>query len=108
MVPRNRWVRAPQAAKALGEHPPVGHFGPSDIGANTNVIGHAGREFGRAAGDLTARVRRSYGPRRARVMLRSSLSMATTTVTTVATAKMRIHTSAPIGAVSKTVFIAGR
>jgi carotenoid cleavage dioxygenase len=40
---RNRWVRAPLAAAALGQHPPVGHFGPSGIGANTNVIGHAGK-----------------------------------------------------------------
>ena len=40
---RNRWVRAPQAAKALGETSPAGHFGISLIGANTNVIGHAGK-----------------------------------------------------------------
>ena len=40
---RNRWVRGPQAAKALGETPPAGHFGVSQIGANTNVIGHAGK-----------------------------------------------------------------
>ncbi|WP_422744256.1 carotenoid oxygenase family protein [Mycobacterium sp. WMMD1722] len=40
---RNRWVRGPQAARALGERPPAGHFGGSPIAANTNVIGHAGR-----------------------------------------------------------------
>lgn len=40
---RNRWVRAPQAARALGERPPTGHVGPSPLGANTNVIGHAGK-----------------------------------------------------------------
>jgi len=40
---RNRWVRGPQAAKALGEPPPSGHFGISPIGANTNVIEHAGK-----------------------------------------------------------------
>jgi carotenoid cleavage dioxygenase len=40
---RNRWVRAPFAAKALGEHSPAGHFGPSGLGANINVIGHAGK-----------------------------------------------------------------
>jgi len=48
---RNRWVRGPQVPKALGERPPTGHFGISPIGANTNVIGHAGKtlalvEFG--------------------------------------------------------------
>ena len=31
------------AAKILGEPSPVGHFGLSVIGANTNVIGHAGK-----------------------------------------------------------------
>lgn len=40
---RNRWVRSPQAAKALGGRPPAGRFGVSPLGANTNVIGHAGR-----------------------------------------------------------------
>jgi carotenoid cleavage dioxygenase len=40
---RNRWVRSPLAAKALGERPPAGHFGVSPIGANTNVIAHAGK-----------------------------------------------------------------
>ena len=40
---RNRWVRGPQAAEALGETPPAGHFRHLGIGANTNVIGHAGK-----------------------------------------------------------------
>ncbi|OBH00550.1 carotenoid oxygenase [Mycobacterium sp. E136] len=40
---RNRWVRGPQTAWALGEKPPKGHFPISGIGANTNVIGHAGK-----------------------------------------------------------------
>jgi carotenoid cleavage dioxygenase len=40
---RNRWVRGPQAARVLGEPAPVGHFGLSPLGANTNVIGHAGK-----------------------------------------------------------------
>lgn len=40
---RNRWVRGPATAKALGEPPPKGDFRVSQIGANTNVIGHAGK-----------------------------------------------------------------
>jgi carotenoid cleavage oxygenase len=40
---RNRWVRGPRAAKALGEPLPFGPSGISTIGANTNVIGHAGK-----------------------------------------------------------------
>lgn len=40
---RNRWVRSPLAARALGEPEPTGHFGWTRIGANTNVIGHAGK-----------------------------------------------------------------
>jgi carotenoid cleavage dioxygenase len=42
---RNRWVRSPRAAKALGETPPPRRVraGMDGIGANTNVIGHAGR-----------------------------------------------------------------
>jgi carotenoid cleavage dioxygenase len=40
---RNRWVRGPAAARALGESAPAGHFGMTPIGANTNVIGHAGK-----------------------------------------------------------------
>ena len=40
---RNRWVRGPQTARALGETAPAGDFRLSGIGANTNVIGHAGK-----------------------------------------------------------------
>jgi carotenoid cleavage oxygenase len=55
---RNRWVRGPHAAKVLGESPPAGNFGLSPIGANTNVIGHAGKtmalvESGVACYELT-------------------------------------------------------
>ena len=39
----NRWVRGPLAKSKLGEAPPDGHFGLYGIGANTNVIGHAGK-----------------------------------------------------------------
>lgn len=42
---RNRWVRGPQAARLLGESPPEGDFGIAPVGANTNVIGHAGKTF---------------------------------------------------------------
>jgi carotenoid cleavage dioxygenase len=40
---RNRWVRSPQAAKALGERSSVRHFGAWPLGPNTNVIQHAGK-----------------------------------------------------------------
>lgn len=40
---RNRWVRGPKTARALGEGEPAGSFPISGIGANTNVIGHAGK-----------------------------------------------------------------
>jgi carotenoid cleavage oxygenase len=40
---RNRWVRGPVTAQALGEPPPAGKTVVSGVGANTNVIGHAGR-----------------------------------------------------------------
>jgi carotenoid cleavage dioxygenase len=40
---RNRWVRSPLVAKVLGEPSPPGHFGFSRVGANTNVIEHAGK-----------------------------------------------------------------
>lgn len=55
---RNRWVRSPNAAKALGESSVAGHFGFWPIGANTNVIGHAGKtlaliEAGMANYELT-------------------------------------------------------
>jgi len=42
---RNRWVRSPKVAKQLGETPPDGHYGLYPLGANTNVIGQAGRTF---------------------------------------------------------------
>lgn len=51
---RNRYVRGPQTAKSLGERPPGGrHIGPSGIGANTNVIGHAGRTFALIEGGIS-------------------------------------------------------
>jgi carotenoid cleavage dioxygenase len=42
---RNRWVRSPAVAAALGEPAPPSPFGPDVpiFAANTNVIGHAGR-----------------------------------------------------------------
>ncbi|RAV08346.1 carotenoid oxygenase [Mycolicibacterium sp. GF69] len=40
---RNRWVRGPQTARALGETAPPGQFPVTGIGANTNIIGHAGK-----------------------------------------------------------------
>ncbi|MCM6776764.1 carotenoid oxygenase family protein [Nocardia sp. CDC159] len=40
---RNRWVRGPATARALGEQPPPGLDHAWGPGANTNVIGHAGR-----------------------------------------------------------------
>ncbi|WP_137144103.1 carotenoid oxygenase family protein [Mycolicibacterium sp. CR10] len=40
---RNRWVRSPMAARALGESVPPGRSAISQMGANTNVIGHAGK-----------------------------------------------------------------
>jgi carotenoid cleavage dioxygenase len=44
---RNRWVRSPEVAAALGEPAPPSPFGPEVplFAANTNVIGHAGRWF---------------------------------------------------------------
>lgn len=51
---RNRYVRGPQTARALGEQPPGGrHVGASGIGANTNVIGHAGRTFALIEGGIS-------------------------------------------------------
>ena len=49
---RNRWVRGPAATKALGESPPAGHFGIAPIGANTNVIGHAGKTLALIEGGI--------------------------------------------------------
>ncbi|WP_327141417.1 carotenoid oxygenase family protein [Nocardia sp. NBC_01327] len=42
---RNRWVRGPQTSVTLGEQPLFDPQTASGIGANTNVIGHAGRTF---------------------------------------------------------------
>lgn len=39
---RNRWVRSPRVSAALGE-PPKRRGRGIDIGANTNVLGHAGK-----------------------------------------------------------------
>lgn len=56
---RSRWVRSADAAAALGEEPIGGRTGSFDrLGANTNVIGHAGRtlaimEGGPAVFELT-------------------------------------------------------
>lgn len=50
---RNRWVRGPQARKALGEPAPTRRFGPSLVGANTNVIGHAGQTIALMEGGLS-------------------------------------------------------
>ncbi|BBX85083.1 carotenoid oxygenase family protein [Mycolicibacterium aubagnense] len=49
---RNRWVRGPMTARALGEPAPAGHFGPSGIGANTNVLGHGGKTLALVEGGL--------------------------------------------------------
>lgn len=40
---RNRWVRSADVSRRLGETWPGGARGGFDFGANTNVIGHAGR-----------------------------------------------------------------
>lgn len=40
---RNRWVQGPLTAQSLGRPVPDGAHTMSGIGANTNVIGHAGR-----------------------------------------------------------------
>lgn len=50
---RNRWVRGPLAAKALGEPVPAGRASISQLGANTNVIGHAGRTLALVEGGVT-------------------------------------------------------
>jgi carotenoid cleavage dioxygenase len=49
---RNRWVRGPVVAKALGVRSPAGHSGPSLVGASTNVIGHAGLTLALMEGGL--------------------------------------------------------
>lgn len=55
---RNRWVRSADIARRLGERWPGGARAGFDFGANTNVIGHAGRtlalaEFGVRPYELT-------------------------------------------------------
>src|SRR5574337_1345078 len=51
---RNRYVRGPQTARALGEPPVPGrHVGASGIGANTNVVGHAGRTIALIEGGIS-------------------------------------------------------
>ncbi|MCU1352734.1 MAG: carotenoid cleavage dioxygenase [Acidimicrobiales bacterium] len=42
---RNRWVRSTNVSQALGEEPAPGERHGGFDGANTNVIGHAGRTF---------------------------------------------------------------
>lgn len=49
---RNRWVRSPATSKALGQPAPPGHFGFFPIGANTNVIGHAGKTLALIEGGI--------------------------------------------------------
>jgi carotenoid cleavage dioxygenase len=49
---RNRWVRGPMAAKAMGQPAPADHFGFYSIGANTNVIGHAGKTLALMEGGI--------------------------------------------------------
>ncbi|MEV4600653.1 carotenoid oxygenase family protein [Amycolatopsis sp. NPDC049253] len=48
---RNRWIRTPHVAGLLGEGPEAPNRG---IGANTNVIGHAGRTLALIEGGLPA------------------------------------------------------
>ncbi|REE99845.1 carotenoid oxygenase family protein [Thermomonospora umbrina] len=52
---RNRWVRGPRAARLLGEpdRPAGGAAGMDLVGANTNVIGHAGRTLALVEGGIT-------------------------------------------------------
>ena len=49
---RNRWVRSPHASRLLGEPPSSRPTGVSPIGANTNVIGHAGRTLALVEGGV--------------------------------------------------------
>ncbi|BDX35139.1 carotenoid cleavage dioxygenase [Mycobacterium antarcticum] len=49
---RNRWVRSPHASRLLGEPPSDAHTGISPIGANTNVIGHAGKTLALVEGGV--------------------------------------------------------
>ncbi|TPG34961.1 carotenoid oxygenase family protein [Mycolicibacterium hodleri] len=49
---RNRWVRSPHASRLLGEPPSSPPSGISAIGANTNVIGHAGKTLALVEGGV--------------------------------------------------------
>lgn len=51
---RNRWVRGPFTAAELGEGTPAGHGSPFGIGANTNVLGHAGKTLALVEGGGTS------------------------------------------------------
>jgi carotenoid cleavage dioxygenase len=54
---RNRWVRTPAVARALGEPAPrcaPHHAGLQVIGANTNVLSHAGRTLALVEGGLAS------------------------------------------------------
>ncbi|MEU5846872.1 carotenoid oxygenase family protein [Saccharopolyspora shandongensis] len=52
---RNRWVRSPAATRALGEPPRPRNprAGLDVLGANTNIIGHAGRTLALVEGGAT-------------------------------------------------------
>jgi carotenoid cleavage oxygenase len=50
---RNRWVRSPYASRMLGEAPTAEDRGASHIGANTNVIGHAGKTIALVEGGVS-------------------------------------------------------
>src|SRR4030088_2630346 len=51
---RNRWVRSPEVARALGETPARFNHraGGAALGANTNVIAHAGRTLALVEGGV--------------------------------------------------------
>ncbi|MCF6390081.1 carotenoid oxygenase family protein [Mycobacterium sp. MBM] len=49
---RNRWVRSPHVTRMLGEPRRTGHTGVSALGANTNVIGHAGKTIALVEGGI--------------------------------------------------------
>jgi carotenoid cleavage dioxygenase len=52
---RNRWVRSPRVAAGLGENPRSrNHASKGSFGANTNVIGHAGRTLALMEGGVAA------------------------------------------------------
>lgn len=51
---RNRWVRGPSAAMALGEPVPAWRSPISQLGANTSVIGHAGKTLALVEGGVAS------------------------------------------------------